>query len=236
MTANNAPEKGKAARIVVFSIRGRRESACGECGVELFSGSLIHLDEQRVARCMDCADLSHLVYLPAGDATLTRRVTKHSRLSAVVVRWSTTRTRYERQGTLVEEEALQRAEEECLSDVDRREAQRTRAAERRARQEARYVQDFARAVRERYPACPTGVDLEIAEHACQKYSGRIGRSAAAKALSPEAVDLAVRAHVRHRWTAYDEHLMRGSDRDEARAAVLGQVDDVLLRWRAEVPD
>ena len=41
------------------------------------------------ALCLDCADLGHLEFLPSGDAALTRRATKASRLSAVVVRWST---------------------------------------------------------------------------------------------------------------------------------------------------
>ncbi|MGH2829928.1 MAG: DUF2293 domain-containing protein [Actinomycetota bacterium] len=237
MTAKKAtPEKTARSKIVVFSVRERRESACGECGDEVFRGSLIHLDEQRLARCMDCADLGHLIHLPAGDATLTRRATKHSGLSAVVVRWSATRKRYERQGTLVEEEALQRAEEECLGDAEGREAQRIRAAEQRQRQDTRFIRDFAGAIRERYRNCPDGVERTIAEHACEKYSGRVGRSAAAKALSPEAVDLAVRAHVRHRWTPYDEHLMGGRDRDDARAAVRAAVEELLLRWRGDSLD
>lgn len=218
------------ARIVVFSIR-QREGACDECATELFPGSLIQLDEQRRARCLDCADLAHLVYLPAGDATLTRRATRHSRLSAVVVRWSTARKRYERQATLVEEEAMERAEAECLSDADQREARRTREAERRERLDADYVRDFARAIRERYPVVPAGADIAIAEHACLKYSGRIGRTAAAKDLSDEAVDLAVRAHIRHRWTAYDEFLMSGRDWADARAAVRSEVGTIAGRWR-----
>jgi hypothetical protein len=216
--------------LVVFSIR-RREGTCGECRKELFPGSLVHLDDQRLARCTDCADLAHLVYLPAGDPTLTRSASAQSKLAAVVVRWSATRKRYERQGTLVEEEALQRAEAESLSDADQREARRVRAAERRERLDARYVRDFARAIRDRYPTCPPDADLAIAEHACEKYSGRVGRSSAAKDLSQEAIDLAVRAHVRHRWTRYDELLMLGRERDDARAAVQGEVDGILLDWR-----
>jgi hypothetical protein len=73
--------------------------------------------------------------------------------------------------------------------------------------------------------------VPIAEHACQKYSGRVGRSAAAKALEPEAIDLAVGAAVRHRWTRYDELLMAGWDRNEARAEVWPDVAAVLDRWR-----
>ena len=119
----------------------------------------------------------------------------------------------------------------CLSDADQREARRTRDAERRDRLDAEYVRDFARAIRHRYPAMPAGADLPIAEHACAKSSGRIGRSAAAKDLSVEAVDLAVRAHIRHRWTAYDELLMSGRDRADARAAVGSDVDAIIQSWR-----
>ena len=74
-----------------------------------------------------------------GDATLTRRATKHSPLSAVVVRWSRARKRYERQGTLVDEATLARAEAECLGDAEAREAQRQRAAERREAVDREYV-------------------------------------------------------------------------------------------------
>jgi len=62
------------------------------------------------ALCRRCAKLDHLVYLPAGDATLSRRAKKASELSAVVVRFSRARKRYERQGILVEEAALKQAE------------------------------------------------------------------------------------------------------------------------------
>ena len=63
------------------------------------------------------ADLDHLVYLLRGDAALTRRARKHSALTAVAVRFSRSRGRYERQGVLIEEAALERAEEECLGDA-----------------------------------------------------------------------------------------------------------------------
>lgn len=218
----------KKQDIVVFWVR--RETACTDCGDELPSGSLVHVAEG-VARCLDCADLGHLVYLPRGDAALTRRASKHSRLRAVVVQWSRSRKRYERQGTLVEEAALERAEVECAADAEERAARRGRAAEYRERLEFRYVHEFARAVQERYPRCPADAATEIAEHACRKHSGRIGRTVAAKALSVEAVDLAVRAHVRHRHTNYDAHLMAGWDRDVAREAVQEDLEHVLVAWQ-----
>ena len=49
----------------------------------------------------------------------------------------------------------------------------------------------------------------IAEHACRTYSGRVGRSAAAKALDEQAARLAVGAYIRHAETDYDELLMQG---------------------------
>jgi hypothetical protein len=70
--------------------------------------------------CMDCADMSHLIFLPAGNAALSRRAKKASRLAAVVVRFSRSRKRYERQGILVEEAALEHAEAQCLADEDAR--------------------------------------------------------------------------------------------------------------------
>ena len=89
--------------------------------------------EKEQPLCLAYADLDHLVYLPRGDAALTRRAKKHSTLSAVVVRFSRARGRYERQGILVEESALQKAEHECNQDAGPR-------ATRRERQEVRRVE------------------------------------------------------------------------------------------------
>ncbi len=208
----------------------RRDAVCGECGEALARPAWITLDRERGAICLACADLDHLVFLPTGDAALTRRAKKHSTLWAVVLEWSRTRKRYERQGLLVEEAALARAEEECLADAEARERRREREAERRAREDQEYVARFAAAVRAQYPACPPGRARLIAEHACRKYSGRVGRSAAAKALAAEAVHLAVVAHVRHTETNYDELLSRGMERRLARAEVEDQVARVLARW------
>ena len=84
--------------LVVFSIL--RESKCAECGEEVGKGSLLFTESGRPL-CLRCADLDHLVFLPSGDAALTRRAIKYSTLSAVVVCFSRSRCRYERQGILV---------------------------------------------------------------------------------------------------------------------------------------
>ena len=89
---------------------------------------------------------------------------------------------------------------------------------------------MAARIRECFPRCPSGRDREIAEHACLKYSGRIGRSALAKAMDEDAVRMAVIAHIRHCETDYDELLGRGDERWEARAAVEEEVAKVLQKW------
>jgi len=210
-----------------------RESICGECGENLGSKAWITLAGEKGALCMSCADLDHLIYLPSGDAALTRRAKKHSTLSAVVLRWSRARRRFERQGALVEEQALEKAEEECLADSEVRERRRNREAIRREKLDRQYVEQFAQRVRELFPGCPAGREAAIAEHACQKFSGRVGRSAAAKSLDEAAVRLAVIAHIRHRETDYDRLLSRGYDRGEARVEVERAVGAVLRSWEGK---
>jgi len=82
-----------------------------------------------------------------------------------------------------------------------------------------------------YPGCPHGREVEIAEHACLKYSGRIGRSAAAKKFDEYAIQLAVIAHIRHVETEYDEYLADYYDRQYAREQVKDAVDSVLSKWK-----
>ena len=92
------------------------------------------------------------------------------------------------------------------------------------------IDRYAQRVRELFPACPEGREAAIAEHACLRHSGRIGRSAWAKQLGGGAVHWAVVAHVRHTETPYDELLMLGHDRWDARDIVAEKVEQVLDRW------
>jgi hypothetical protein len=153
-----------------------RDSTCGECGEDLGSKAWITLTREKGALCLSCADLEHLIFLPSGNAALTRRARRLSTLSAVVLKWSKSRRRYERQGLLVEEDALGKADKECLADDEAIARRRKREAERRAELDHQYVGQFAKRVRELFPSCPPGREIAIAEHACLKYSGRIGRT------------------------------------------------------------
>jgi hypothetical protein len=73
-------------------------------------------------------------------------------------------------------------------------------------------------------------EAEIAEHACRKYSGRVGRSAMAKEFGAKAVRLAVTAHIRHTETNYDHLLNTTPGRAIARAQVLDRVNFMLRCW------
>jgi hypothetical protein len=223
----SAVSSGQSKDIVVFIVR--RETKCAECGEEIGPGRWIRVENDK-ALCMTCADLAHLEYLPSGNTALTRRATKHSPLRAVVVQWSRARKRYERQGILVTWDAIERAEAECLADEDRRSRQHERAAGRRENEDLEYLAVAEVKLKELFPGCPPDEAGRIAAWTCRKYSGRVGRSAAAKELDPQALRLAVIAHIRHEHTRYDELLMQGGDRQQAREMVRSEIEKRLDRW------
>ena len=220
----------KREDLVVF-ILYRAASTCGECGLSLHKGDLIRLQGEKGALCLACADLDHLEFLPRGDAAVTRRSTKYSSLWAVVVQWSNSRKRYERQGVLADPAAIERALAETEADSEERARRREREAVRRERLDRKYIDQFAQAIRDEFPGIPSGDDIKIAEHACLKYSGRVGRSAAAKSFEPDAVFLAVQAHVRHVYTDYDKLLFKYDNRQIARKTTREKIDTILAEWR-----
>ena len=216
-----------AAPPTVFSIV--KASKCSQCDRELWKGELLTMQRNQPL-CMECADLDHLVYLGSGDAALTRCATKHSSLWAVVVRFSRSRGRYERQGVLVQPDALEKAEEECLADADLRAARQARDAERRQFEDVELAAHMTEKIRVLYPGCPSDEARRIAAHTAARGSGRVGRSAAGRALDDHALALAVAAWVRHRHTRYDELLMSGQERAAARSEVREEMDSVLDGW------
>jgi hypothetical protein len=220
----------KPEDVVVFVVS--RDARCEECGAELAKGSLLRV-EDKTPLCLDCADLGELEFLPRGDPAMTRRASKHSPLKAIVLEWSRRRKRYERQGTLVEPAAIERAEAECAADAPERAKRRAEAAVVRVVEDRQYVVAFAEAIRRQFPGCPGDDERTIAAHACEKHSGRVGRSAGAKELDPDKVRAAVVAHVRHVHTDYDRLLASGVARRDARERIRATVDQVLARWRAQ---
>ncbi|MGC8635081.1 MAG: DUF2293 domain-containing protein [Candidatus Limnocylindrales bacterium] len=205
---------------------------CAGCGG---SGGLLIM-EPSGPLCLGCADLDHLAYLPRGDAALTRRAKAGSGLTAVVVRFSRARKRYERQGILVEEAALEEAERQCLADAEARARRCEREDARGAAEDAELEARIAAEIHRLFPACPTERAAAISRHAAARGSGRIGRAAAARGLDRRAIELAVIASIRHLDTGYDALLMSGVERDAARAQVQSAVVQTLDAWRRGQPD
>ena len=85
---------------------------CHRCGGG-GDGELLIMENPGPA-CLPCVGLGDLEFLPAGDALLTRRAKAKSARSAVVVRFSRSRGRYERQGLLVEPAALA----QCVAEIE----------------------------------------------------------------------------------------------------------------------
>lgn len=159
--------------------------SCGGCGAEFDAGELLMVDDAG-PHCMDCVDLGHLEFLPSGNAALTRRAKVASGLSAVAVRWSRSRKRYERIGILVEPDAVDRAEAECLADAELRERRRERSEAARKANDEQFVTDLAGAVRDQFPGCPPERAERMARHAGARRSGRVGRTRAGRELGRDA--------------------------------------------------
>ncbi len=75
MTREERTTKKAFSGITVFITSGR-DSTCDECGEHLGRGAWIVLREDKKALCLSCADLEQLLFLPSGDAALTRRARK----------------------------------------------------------------------------------------------------------------------------------------------------------------
>jgi hypothetical protein len=92
-----------------------KEWKCHRCGQR---GDLLIMEKPGPA-CLRCVGLDDLEYLASGDALLTRRAKAKSVRAAVVVRFSRSRRRYERQGLLVEPQALAAAQREISAQRSR---------------------------------------------------------------------------------------------------------------------
>jgi hypothetical protein len=177
--------------------------------------------------CPPCLGLGDLVFLPSGDPALTRRASTSRAVR--VVEFNRRRKRDERRGTLVEPAALEAARAACAADAVERQAKAEKRRERDAVKDAAFIEAFAAEIRKLYPGCPAAE--EIAKHACEKHSGRVGRTAAAKELDVEKVHLAVRAHIRHAHTDYDALRDARMNKRDSRARVRAAIEDVAARWR-----
>jgi hypothetical protein len=117
-------ERASRAPDLVVVLPLNSEWKCHRCGG---TGDLLMMENPGPA-CLECIGIDDLEFLPTGDALLTRRVKAKSTRCAVVVRFSRTRRRYERQGLLVEPLAL--AEVRGDIEAQRRKAPKSQSSRR----------------------------------------------------------------------------------------------------------
>ncbi len=94
-------------------------------------------------------------------------------------------------------------------------------------------------LREIFPRMPAKTMEEILAHGFQKGSGRVGR--ATRLNEEKRIELAVNAHIRHRFTDYEIYLRARrnngngspSPRTEARQRVIGKVTKIANSWRPD---
>ena len=89
----------------VVWISHKHDEKCVKCGKEIYPGDFIQMNRKDGIRCLKCAGYDDLVFLPSGDAKVTRRASQITSRLVVVVKWSRARKRHERQGILVDERA-----------------------------------------------------------------------------------------------------------------------------------
>ncbi len=204
---------------------------CSSCNKRIGLGQMFVAEtEKHRGTCFSCSPFVNGTLLKPGNAALTRRSKKHSSYCGVLFTWNRRRKRFERKGQYVEAVAITKAEQECAEDAEKRALKNEKAAIVRAEQDKIYIAEFSKAIRDLYPNCPKNREIAIAKHACEKYSGRVGRTAKAKEFDKKMIDLAVEAHIRHAETNYDNQFGTGKTKRAIRSDVKQDIVSVLRKW------
>ena len=100
----------------------------------------------------------------------------------------------------------------------------------RQAEDVEFVHAMTEALQKHFPKCPPEEAQAIARHTALRGRGRVGRSAAGRDLDSQALELAVRAHLRPQHTNYDTLLMQGVERLDARSQVRDKIEEILAKW------
>ena len=204
---------------------------CSACNKRIGLGeAFVAESEKHRGTCFSCSPYVKATFLKPGNAALTRRSKKHSSYCGVVFAWNRRRKRFERRGQYVEAEAILKAQRECEADQAERAIKNEKAAVKRAEQDKIYIAEFSKAIRKFYPNCPKNREIAIAKHACEKHSGRVGRTAKAKEFDKKMIDLAVEAHIRHAETNYDNQFGTGRTKRAIRTDVKPYIISTMRKW------
>lgn len=108
-----------------------------------------------------------------------------------------------------------------------KETEKSRASATRDR-DANFLNQGRDLLRDQFPLMPEDTLDVILEHAFRKGSGRVGRTGTL--TDSHKAQLAVEAHVRHKYTPYEIMLAGGEDRYMARRKVWSTVQMIRKAW------
>ena len=216
-------------------ITKKEKLSCSGCLKPIPKGDrFVAESEQSKGTCFQCSPFTAYTLLPPGNAAMTRRSKKYSDLCGVVLGWNQRRKRFERKGQFVEASAIEKARQECEADQHIRDEKNRKAGLIRVEKDKAYIINFAKAIQQYYPGCPENITSKIAAHACEKKSGRVGRTAQAKQFDKAMIDLAVEAHIRHTATNYDDQFGKGKRKRDIRQSVKFEVMKIMAKWRQPI--
>ena len=209
----------------------RKPTQCAKCGCRIPEKVPLIIRHDDSKFCLDCDGLDNLEFLPSGNTALTVRTKRLCPNAIPVVEWNARRKRDEQRGILADPVQINNARELCVQDESARASRRVVAAKKRELVDADYRKTFAAEIRKLFPSMPREREFAIADHACEKHSGRVGRTAMAKEFSQKMIELAVAAHIRHIETDYDRLLAHGTKRTDARESISSLVRGYMALWR-----
>ena len=96
------------------------------------------------------------------------------------------------------------------------------------RKDQKLEREFRDAVLSQFPGTPSESVAKIVSRAMLKRSRRVGRTGMLDVA--ERAALAVRAHIRHVHTRYDQLLRDGVSREQARSQTYEKIDEVMRSW------
>ena len=172
------------------------------------------------------------VEVPIGNAFITRKIKQQAEL--VYIRMvKATRTRPSTPvAILAPKELVEQVHAEERRTWEQRNSRRQKERQYRADKESQRQAGLLEEIRSQFPAMPESVAETIVAHAFAVGSGRVGRTSLLD--DRRKIELAVRAHIRHCETDYEELLASGAERDWASLSVQEEIEQIYRVWRGEV--
>ncbi|KXA93499.1 hypothetical protein AKJ64_00400 [candidate division MSBL1 archaeon SCGC-AAA259E17] len=171
-------------------------------------------------------------FLPSGDGALTRKVRRGPHCILMKKKHGHSKP----VGTIAPSDNIEQAREELGGEegAKRREKSKKRGQKKR---EKRITKNLKKKIRQQFPSIPKKKLEEVTSKARRK--GSVGSADWVYFSSEEEEEeslrqtarLAVKAHIRHKHTDYDQILLQGVPKGRARFIVSGQIEEVLEKWK-----